>query len=118
MEIVLRGCPPSLNQFAGRGNTWQYRHEKREWTRTVYLLCKACKDRPREPFAFAHVRITYYFPTRSRHDADNYAGKFLLDGLTMAGVITDDDMAHIRLSIEGRYDKQNPRTVITVEEEQ
>lgn len=28
MKIVLKGVPPSLNQFAGRKNTWEYRAAK------------------------------------------------------------------------------------------
>ena len=116
MRITLRGCPPSLNQFAGRENANEYRAAKSQWTRTVFYTARACKDRPAEPYQLADVEIMYYFPTRGRHDADNYAGKFLLDGLTKAGVIVDDDMSHIRLHIAGGYDKRQPRTVITVRE--
>ena len=31
MRIILRGVPPSLNAFAGRENTWEYRKAKKEW---------------------------------------------------------------------------------------
>ena len=116
MRIVLRGCPPSLNQFTGRENSWDYRKAKSYWTQLVWATCLSLK-RPAEPYEFADVEIKYYFPTKSRHDADNYAGKFLLDGLTKAGVIIDDDMAHIRLHVAGGYDRKQPRTVITVREE-
>ena len=116
MRITLKGCPPSLNRFAGRENSWEYRAAKKEWTDAVIWTVKASKDRPERPYGLADVTIMYYFPTRSRHDADNYAGKFLLDGLTKAGVIVDDDMAHIRLHVAGGYDKKEPRTVITVKE--
>ena len=116
MRIELRGCPPSLNAFAGRENTWDYRNAKAKWTHAVWATCRASKERPAAPYQLADVEIMYYFPTKSRHDADNYAGKFLLDGLTKAGVIVDDDMAHIRLHVAGGYDKKQPRTVITVRE--
>lgn len=116
MRITVKGVPPSLNQFAGRENSWDYRKAKAYWTQLVWAECMASKERPREPFALADVEVLYYFPTRSRHDADNYAGKFLLDGLTKARVITDDDMAHIRLHVAGDYDRKQPRTVITVRE--
>ena len=116
IRITLRGCPPSLNAFAGRENVWQYRKEKAAWTNAVIWQCKASKDKPPLPYALADVIIMYYFPTKARHDADNYAGKFLLDGLTKAGVIVDDDMAHIRLHVAGSVDRRNPRTVITVKE--
>lgn len=116
IRITLKGCPPSLNQFAGRENVWQYRKAKMDWTNAVIWQCKACKDRPERPYGFADVFLKYYFPKRVRHDADNYAGKFVLDGLTKAGVIVDDDMDHIRLHIAGDVDRKNPRTVITVVE--
>jgi len=116
MRIVLKGVPPSLNKFAGRENVNAYRKEKEQWTNAVIWAVKASKDRPVRPYGLADVTILYYFPTRTRHDPDNYAGKFLLDGLTKAGVIVDDSFDHIRLHLGGDYDKRNPRTVITVTE--
>ena len=116
MRITLRGCPPSLNQFVGKATGNEYRAAKSQWTRTVYYLAKASKDRPAEPYKLADVEIMYFFPDRRRRDPDNYCGKLMLDGLTKAGVIVDDDMAHIRLHIGGGYDKKQPRTVITVKE--
>lgn len=65
----------------------------------------------------AQVHIRYFFPTAARHDADNYAGKFLLDGLTKAGIIIDDDLKHITTTISGDVDRKNPRTEITIKEE-
>jgi Holliday junction resolvase RusA-like endonuclease len=116
MKITLNGIPPSLNTTAGRGNVWEYRKNKTMWTQAVYMKCKASKERPAKPFEKARVTITYFFGDRRRHDADNYAGKYLLDGLTKAGVIVDDDLKHITTTIVGEYDKQHPRTEITVEE--
>lgn len=116
MEITLRGYPESLNHYAGRENSWEYRKAKAEWKEIVWAACLANKERPSKPYDYADVEIKYYFKTKSRHDADNYAGKFLLDGLTEAKVIADDSMDHIRLHISGDYDRKNPRTVITIKE--
>lgn len=116
MTIVLKGVPPSLNVMAGRQNVWEYRKTKALWTNAVKMTCMASAERPREPFEKAVVEITYFFPTQGRHDADNYAGKFLLDGLTKAGVIVDDDLKHISTMIRGGYDKVNPRTEIVITE--
>lgn len=114
MTITLKGVPPSLNKTAGRKNVWEYRKAKEEWTSAVQWACKASKERPKTPYEKAVVEITYYFPTHARHDADNYAGKFLMDGLTKAGVIIDDDLKHITTIIRGAHDKNDPRTEITV----
>ena len=116
MKITLKGVPPSLNKVVGRNNVWEYRKAKSEWTQLVEWSCKASKDKPVKPYEKAIVEITYYFPNRARHDADNYAGKFLLDGLTKAGVIVDDDLKHITTIIKGEHDKKNPRTEIAVTE--
>ena len=115
IRITIPGVPPSLNKFAGRENAHEYRNAKQEWTDKVIWLVK--KDRPKKPYDRASVEIMYYFPNRNRHDPDNYAGKFLLDGLTKAGVIVDDSFDHITLAVGGGYDKEHPRTVITVKEE-
>lgn len=115
MKIVLKGVPPSLNAFAGRQNPWEYRKAKAEWTDAVAWAVLAA-GKPPVPYHKARITITYFFPTNARHDADNYAGKFLLDGLTKAGVIVDDDLKHITTTIIGKVDKNNPRTEIEVEE--
>lgn len=116
IRITLRGVPPSLNRFAGRENSNEYRHEKKQWTDAVIWTVRGCKERPERPYDKAHVEIMYYFPNRNRHDPDNYAGKFLLDGLTRAGVIRDDSFDCITLAVGGGYDRAEPRTVIVVRE--
>lgn len=113
IRIVIPEIPPSNNKFAGRQNQWQYRNEKKRWLETVAFYAPKVKV----PLEYAVVTLRYYFKTRNRRDPDNYSGKFLLDGLTAAGIIRDDSFEHIRLNIEGRYDKNNPRTEIIITED-
>lgn len=112
MKLIIDQIPPSLNEFAGRKNHWQYRELKQEWTTLVAYNCK----RPKKPIEKAVVTITYFFKTRVRHDPDNYNGKMILDGLTAAGVLKDDSFDCIELVLRGGYDKKNPRTEIEVVE--
>lgn len=114
VKLTLQGIPPSINRFAGKENAWEYRNTKQEWTNVVYLKAKAAHLQ--HPFERATVNLLYFFPDNRRHDPDNYAGKFLLDGLTKAGVIKDDDFRHINLVIAGDVDRKNPRTEIIVTE--
>lgn len=61
------------------------------------------------------VDVITYMPTRRRSDCDNTVPKFILDGFTEAGFITDDDYKHLTsLTLRMGYDKENPRTEITV----
>ena len=115
IRIVLKGVPPSLNRFAGRQNSTEYRREKKTWTDAVAWSVKT--QRPSKPYDKASVEILYYFPDGRRRDPDNYSGKLLLDGLTKAGIIADDSFAHITLHVAGAVDKREPRTVVTVKEE-
>lgn len=90
---------------------------KRRWTDTICLLAK-CQYKG-EAYEKAEVVITYFFKDRRRRDPDNYSGKLILDGLTKAGVIKDDDFDHITLTVQkGGVDKNNPRTVIEVKEDE
>lgn len=75
-----------------------------------------CRPKPEKPLAQAIVTLRYYFPAATRRDPDNYSGKMILDGLTKAGIIQDDSFSHIRLELEGRVDRGNPRTEIEIEE--
>ena len=114
--ITLRGVPPSLNRFAGRENTNEYRSAKKQWTDAVIWTVRGCRDKPEKPYRMAAVEILYYFPDNRRRDPDNYSGKLLLDGLTKAGVIVDDSFQHITLAVGGDVDRREPRTVIVVRE--
>lgn len=114
MKYVIGEIPPSWNRYAGRQNAWEYRREKKRWEELVMLCCAKKPDRPIER---ARVTITYYFPDRRRRDPDNYCGKMILDGLTRAGILEDDDFSHIELTIRsGGADRENPRTEIEIEE--
>lgn len=116
-EYTVYDIPPSNNKYMGsgsRGKNFQYQKEKKEWARKIVSAVGV--DRPDKPIEKSIVTLRYYFKTRHRRDPDNYSGKFLLDGLIEAKVIEDDSFNHIDLRIEGDYDKDDPRTVMTIEE--
>lgn len=117
IKIVINEIPPSNNKYMGRGSTksqaFAYQAEKQRW---AGLIMGALKKKLNKPMRKARVRITYYFPDKKRRDPDNYSGKFILDGLTKAGLIEDDSFANIILELYGRCDKENPRTEIELEE--
>lgn len=105
--------PESLNYYAGRNNSFEYRKDKKQWCGWIKLCCRPV---PPVPIEKARVHLIYYFPTKVRHDPDNYSGKFILDGLTRAGIIKDDSFDCIELVLTGGYDKNNPRLEILIEE--
>jgi len=111
MIITIPMIPPSLNKFAGRKNDREYQYLKQQWKQMVYLACLKEKNAKLKK---SIITITYFFPTKVRHDPDNYAGKMILDGITAAGVIEDDSFDCIELRLRGGYDKENPRTEIEV----
>ena len=71
-------------------------------------------QRPKKPFERAIVNITYYFKDRRRRDPDNYSGKMLLDPLVKEGILIDDSFDVVTLVLDGKVDKQNPRTEIEI----
>lgn len=117
MKLIIPEIPPSNNKYMGRGTVkgqaFAYQNEKQRWE---WLVKAAIKKKPKKPMEKARVRITYFFPDRRRRDPDNYSGKFLLDGLTRAGIIEDDSFSNIQLELRGECDRKNPRTEIELEE--
>lgn len=111
-KYIIPEIPPSNNKFIGRNARWQYQAEKKRWAEMIAWLCR---PKPPTPIPKAQVTLDYYFGDRRRHDPDNYAGKMILDGLVRSSIILDDSFDCINLSLNGRYDKLNPRTEITIE---
>ena len=111
MIYTIQDIPPSNNKYIGRANQWEYQAEKRRWAAQIAMLCR---PKPPEPIEKAIVKLTYYFPTRTRRDPDNYSGKMILDGLVRAGIIKDDSFENIDLILVGKYDRYRPRTEIEV----
>lgn len=113
IKITVNDIPPSYNHFLGNSRNFNiYRKLKEEW----YWLIKSSigREKPPKPFKTSEITICYYFKDRRRHDPDNYSGKFILDALVREGVIEDDSFKNVKLVLVGDYDKENPRTEVTI----
>lgn len=113
MKYIIPLIPPSLNAFAGRQNTWEYRKLKDDWKQIINVYCR---PRPTKAIHKAAVTITYHFKDNIRRDPDNYCGKMLLDGLTACNIIEDDDFFHLELSVRRGENSKKPFTEIEVAE--
>jgi crossover junction endodeoxyribonuclease RusA len=111
MKYIIPAIPPSLNKFAGRENTWEYRRIKAEW---IQLVDAYCRPRPEKPVVKAVVTLEYHFGDMRRRDPDNYI-KLLMDGLVKAKIIKDDcfDCIELRLR-QGEIDRDKPHVVVEV----
>lgn len=117
IKIVIPAIPPSNNKYMGRGSKYvqqvQYQSEKQQWAWYIRSFAKY----QGKPIEKAVVKITYYFKDKRRRDPDNYAGKFILDGLVDAGILVDDSFNNIELVLRGKWDKKKPRTEIEIKEQ-
>ena len=111
--ICVPELPPSLNEWSRK--FWTARHEMvLEMTNNLRLLALA-KKIPR--VEKAQVQLVYYFRDNRRRDPDNYAPKFLLDGLRKSGIIAEDNSRVLRLpQPEFRLDRARPRTEVWITE--
>ena len=105
--------PPSNNQFIGRTNHWDYQNIKKKWAQYVEFYCN---PKPSKPIEKTRVTLVYHFTDNRSRDPDNYSGKMILDGLTKAGIISDDSFFHIDLQIKADYSDKSGETEIYIEE--
>lgn len=106
--------PPSLNRY--RRYHWrEQRKTEAVWREYVFLKWLELK---RPTFTGVLVTLHFYFPDRRRRDLDNYmaTGSKLVGDALKGCFIPDDDPRHLRAwrFLFGR-DRENPRTVITLE---
>jgi Holliday junction resolvase RusA-like endonuclease len=101
LTLVLPGVPPSLNAWRGHPQRVARWHKAwRERTRAAADLARQNGAWDGQPWDPAWIVIRYCFADRRRRDADNFPPKGILDGLRAAGVIVDDDFAHVAWAIE------------------
>lgn len=89
---------------------------KQDWKEYIVWLVEQCGY---TDLGINKCEITckFYMPTKRRADPDNYSPKFVMDGLTEAAVIVDDDYSHCNpLVIELAYDKDNTRMEIHIKD--
>ena len=108
--LMLCELPPSLND-------WQRWHwtRRREETMRLAALVRALAVSARLPhLGAAKACVRCYFPDRRRRDPTNYAHwKPLWDALVRAGLIDDDDAAHLRVAaFDLIVDRERPRSEV------
>jgi len=112
MKITINTIPPTINKYIGRTNLWQYQEDKKAYHQAVKMQTIGINPR----YEKVKMKITYYFKDKRRHDPSNY-DKMLLDGLVEANIIKDDNYDVIQeFTTIGKYDKENPRVEIELEE--
>lgn len=112
MEIKIDTIPPSYNKYAGRRNCWEYREDKNVWLEGIMYKTKDIV--PEEPYDNATIHIHYNFNDNRPRDPDNFAGKFILDGLVKAKIIKDDNFKVIDLKLSASFGTKQKSTIITI----
>lgn len=96
-------------------------HERAQIIATIRQLTWAAAFNARTPrFERCHAEVTLYFARAGRRDtADNMVGavKPIWDGLRDAGVLADDDAAHLTVNrLTLAMDAKHPRVEIVLRE--
>ena len=117
-KIVINGKLAGLNEYISAINDNRYIGNKLK--QDVTSMCAlAFRAQCRKKFEKISVIFKWFEPDK-RRDKDNIASakKFIFDGMQEAGVIDNDNWAHIKgFSDEFYIDKLNPRVEVLVYEE-
>jgi hypothetical protein len=108
--LTIPDLPPSLND-------WLHKHwtERRaETLRLAAVVAALVRSARVPPLGAAEARVRCFFPDHRRRDPTNYAHwKPLWDALVRAGVLADDDAAHLRVAaFELLHDAERPRSEV------
>ena len=108
---------PSLNQFldAGKAHWSRYAKLKKEYSTLISILARL----QLKPVTGRVSMDFHWFCKDRRRDPDNVssAKKFVLDGLTDAGILPDDSWRWVvGFSDHFEIDKNSPRVEITIDE--
>ena len=112
MKILINTLPPTINNYIGRNNIWQYQEDKKAYHKAIVMSTIGINPK----YDKCKIKVTYYFKDKRRHDPSNY-DKMLLDGLVEANIIKDDNYDVIEeFTTKGKHDKDNPRVEVEIYE--
>ena len=90
---------PALLVSGNRRVHWSERARlARHWRHLGYITAHQHRILGYRTYARAHITVTFTFPTRHRRDVGNlttHVVKPLVDGIVDAGLLPDDDDAHL-----------------------
>ena len=109
MRYIIPSLPPSINDYIGKTNIWQYQADKKAYAYVCKVYCKA-----KRPDRHINMEIIFHFPDKRKRDIDNYL-KILMDGLVYAGVIKDDSWQWVTYTARGTISEKSYVEVITEE---
>ena len=119
MKLTIPLDPTGLSLNRWHGYHWSKKAQiKLEWTEAVQWIAQSKHNRL--PLKYPSITFTCYFRTRHARDKDNFSivAKVILDGLTNAGVIEDDNSTAIDLRpLVFDYSKKKPRVEIEIVED-
>jgi hypothetical protein len=113
--LTIPDLPPSLNAW----QRWHWAHRSEEAHRLADSITVLARSARIPPLHAAEARVRCYFPDRRRRDPTNYAHwKPLWDALVRAGVLDDDDSAHLRVAaFDLLADPRRPRSEIELRQD-
>jgi hypothetical protein len=111
--ITIYMLPPSQNEWTN-WHEMKLSKEKVFWNQLIIALARNKCLMFKNPV----VKFKFYFPDNIDRDRKNYESwKPLMDGLTRAGIISDDNWKEIKEDPSDiEVDRANPRTEIIVRE--
>ena len=99
IKFTIPNTPPSLNKIKGQPFGYVSRIKK-EWSNILYVYSYNAGWRPAEKKGhYRNARIVLRFPDKKRRDLDNFL-KVLLDSLSLADLIFDDDVVHLNYTLQ------------------
>ena len=99
IRFSINDTPPSLNKIKGQPFGYVSRIKK-EWSNILYVYSYNAGWRPAEKKGhYRNARIVLRFPDKKRRDLDNFL-KVLLDSLSLADLIFDDDVVHLNYTLQ------------------
>lgn len=122
MRLVVEGEVPSKknarNVFVKNGRMMNLPSQRyKEWQKSAVIQFQSqFKGFKVTNYPIA-LEIVFYYGTKRRKDLDNSLGS-IMDALTDAGVIDDDDVSHVsQITVMfGEYDKNRPRAEVYLDE--